>query len=203
MRISGHHRGLVVTAAGALLLVLGIALAVASKPEAGKPEAGKPGVKPKAPTSGNTLDCKVLEQQLSKCGPAIAAAFDSGLGGRLAKQPPLLRGAMLRTISEEFVTQVAGPCFATKGRIKQAAALQSCLVAAKAKAPKCPAGKGRGATAKCQTARQLERCRTFAKCLAVKIRALPQPKKKAAPASKPSSKTAPKTAPKTTPLPSK
>ncbi len=74
MRISGHHRGLVVTAAGALLLVLGIALAVASKPK-----ASKPGAKPKSPSSGTALDCKVLERQLSKCGPAIAAAFDSSM----------------------------------------------------------------------------------------------------------------------------
>jgi hypothetical protein len=175
MRMSGHHRRLVVIAAGALLLVLGIALAVASKPEANKP---------KAPTAKGKLDCKVLEQQLSKCGPAIAAAFDSGLGARLAKQSPLLRSAVLRTISQEFVARVAGPCFARKGRLEQGDALQSCLTTAerKAKAMACPAVKGSGASAKCLTARQLERCRTFAKCLAVKFRALPRPSKKAAPA---------------------
>jgi len=175
MRISGHHRGLVVTAAGALLLTLGIALALATKPAAEKP---KP--KAKAPDAEGVLNCKVLEQQLSKCGPAIAAAFDSGLGARLAKQPPLLRGAVLRTISQEFVARVAGPCYARKGRLDQAAPLQSCLTAAerKAKATPCPAGKGSGASAKCRNVRQLERCRTLAKCLAVKIRALPRPKKK-------------------------
>jgi len=172
-----------VTAAGALLLVLGIALAVASKPE-----ASKPGVKPKAPSSGGALDCKVLEQQLSKCGPAIAAAFDSGLGARLAKHPPLLRGAVLRTISQEFVTQVAGPCFVTKGRIKQAAALKSCLSSAQAEAPKCPSGKGRSASAKCRTASQLKRCRVFAKCLATKVRALPKALKTVKPTTKPTTK---------------
>lgn len=181
MRISGHHRGLVVTAAGALLLVLGIALALASKPETNKVQ---PKAEIKAPGAEGVLNCKVLEQQLSKCGPAIAAAFDSGLGARLAKQPPLLRGAVLRTISQEFVARVAGPCYARKGRLDQAAPLQSCLNAAerKAKATACPAGKSSDAGAKCRTARQLERCRTFAKCLAVKVRALPRPKKKAAPA---------------------
>ena len=175
MRMSGHHRGLIVTAVGGLLLVLGIALAVASKPP---PPKAKTGAKAKDAIAGK-LDCKVLEQQLSKCGPAIAAAFDSGLGARLAKQSPLLRSAVLRTISQEFVARVAGPCFARKGQLKQGDALQSCLTSAKskAKATKCPAGKGRAAKAKCHTARQLERCRIFAKCLAVKVRALPRPKK--------------------------
>jgi hypothetical protein len=176
-------------------MMLGIALAVASKPAADKPAANKPGVKPKAPTTGSTLDCKVLERQLSKCGPAIAAAFDSGLGARLAKHPPLLRGSILRTISQEFVTQVAGPCFVTRGRFDQAKALQSCLATAKAKARKCPAGKGGRASAKCRTASGLEQCRALAKCLALKVSALPRPKKKATPPPrsppKPSTKSAP------------
>lgn len=195
MRTSGKYRGLSITAAGALLVVLGIALALANKPRTEKDKPDKA-----TPTEG-VLDCKVLEQQLSKCGPAIAAAFDSGLGARLAKQPPLLRGAVLRTISQEFVARVAGPCYARKGRLEQGAALQSCLTSAerKAKSTPCPAGKGSGASAKCQTTRQLERCRAFAKCLAVRVRALPRPKKKAPTAMKAAPTPKPAPAMKATP----
>ncbi len=174
MRISSHHRGLVVTVAGALLLVVGFALALAKKPTPPPKRSAA-----KTPSARGTLDCKLLERQLSKCGPAIAAAFDSGLGGRLAKQPPLLREAVLRTISQEFASRVAGPCFARKGKLDQGAQLQACLTAAekKAKATACSGRKGK-AKAKCVTAQQLTRCRTLATCLAAKVRALPRPKKK-------------------------
>jgi len=197
MRIARQYRGLVVTAVGGLLLVLGIALAVAAKPRPGA-DTAPPKAKPKAT---GMLDCKVLEQQLSKCGPAIAAAFDSGLGARLAKQSPLLRAAVIRTISQEFVARVAGPCFARQGKLKQGAALQSCLTAAesKAKATKCDGGDGRGAAAKCANARQLERCRTFAKCLAAKVRALPRPAKKTTPDQAPAPTKKPTPTPKPTP----
>lgn len=171
MRISVHHRGFVITAAGALLLAGGIALAVAGKPAADPP---KPRARVAAP---KPLDCKVLERQLSRCGPAIAAAFDSGLGARLAKEPAYLREALLRTISAEFVSKVAAPCYAWRGKVKQADALAACLAsaAAQAKAAPCKAG---AATARCRATRGLARCRAFAKCLALKVRALPRPQGK-------------------------
>jgi hypothetical protein len=178
MRNSGHHRGLVVTAMGALLVGLGIALALA-----GKPTADKPGARPAA--AKKTLDCRVLEKQLSQCGPAIAAAFDAGLGARLAKHPPLLRGALLRTISQEFVARVAAPCFSRRGILKQGDALQACLTAAKTAAKPCPPNTTGAAAEKCRTAGRIERCRTFARCLAAKVRALPRP------APRPATKAAP------------
>ncbi|MFH2009393.1 MAG: hypothetical protein ABI333_22570 [bacterium] len=169
MVTSRKKRVLIVFVAAAAVVAVGLALGAPSAPPVRKAPARK---------AARDLDCKALHRQLTACSLTIAQAFDPSLKDRLAKHPELLRGALQRTITQEFVDRVANPCFQRKGRVEQGAALQRCLDAAarKAEAATCPTTGDAAKPKGCKLWKQAQQCQALATCLKAKAQALPKPK---------------------------